>query len=102
MFDLKNFPQVSARAYPNRISDDILRSLGWDNLETRRLKQKVVAMYKIMNGAMPAYMQDFFCKVSDAYHYDTCSSHPVLCLPKPKTNFLKRSFKYNGVVECSP
>ena len=56
--------------------------LGWDNLCTRRKKQKLKIMFKTLNGQSPEYLKG--------------NSDNKLALSKPRTDFLKRSFCYSG------
>ena len=72
-----------------------LRSkLGWDNLCTRRKKQKLKLMFKTLNDQSPEYLKGLFKPFSTDYGLKT--SNNKLFLPKPRTDFLKRSFCYNG------
>ena len=54
-------------------------------------------MFKSLNGLAPVYLQDLF---SDERHtdYDMRDSLHKLNLPKPRTDYLKRSFGYNGAL----
>ena len=79
-------------------SKDILQSLGWDDIGTRHLKQKLITMYKTLNNEMPKYLHDFFQYVSEAHKHNLRGSHSNLTLPRPRTNYLKNSFKYSGAV----
>ena len=36
----------------------MLADLGWESLQTRRRKHKLVTFYKIINGIAPAYLRD--------------------------------------------
>ena len=72
-----------------------LRSkLGWDNLCTRRKKQKLKLMFKTLNDQSPEYLKGLFKPFSTDYGLK--NSNNKLFLPKPRTDFLKRSFCYNG------
>ena len=47
-----------------------------------------------MNGRTPEYLQRLFAQ---SYANDNLgNSERKLALPKPRTNYLKRSFSYNG------
>ena len=68
--------------------------LGWDNLCTRRKKQKMKLMFKTLNDQSPEYLKGLFKPFST--DYGLRNSDNKLALPKPRTDFLKRSFCYNG------
>ena len=51
-------------------------------------------MFKPLNGLAPVYLQDLFSK----RHTDMRDSLPKLNLPKPRTDYLKRSFGYSGAL----
>ena len=68
--------------------------LGWDNLCTRRKKQKLKLMFKTLNDQSPEYLKDPFMPFST--DYGLRNSDNKLALPKPRTDFLKRSFCYSG------
>ena len=68
--------------------------LGWDNLCTRRKKQKLKLMFKTLNDQSPEYLKGLFMPFST--DYGLRNSENKLALPKPRTDFLKRSFCYSG------
>ena len=51
-------------------------------------------MYKTMNGHAPDYLQRLFPQYYS--NYNLRNSEGKLALPKPITNYLKRSFSYSG------
>ena len=51
-------------------------------------------MYKTMNGLTPEYLQRLFAQSYS--NYNLRNSEGKLALPKPRTNYLKRSFSYSG------
>ena len=76
-------------------SDTALRGkLGWDNLCTRRKKQKLKLMFKTLNDQSPEYLKGLFKPFSTGYSLRNTDNK--LALPKPRTDFLKRSFSYSG------
>ncbi len=83
--------------YKNESGQSLLASnaLGWINLEERRAKMKVRLMYKSINNLAPERLSNLFQNSSTIYDYDLRGSSTRLCLPKPKTEFLKNSFSYN-------
>ena len=53
-------------------------------------------MFKSMNGLAPVYLHELFSERHTAY--DLRDSFRKLNLPKPRTNYLKRSFGYSGAL----
>ena len=68
--------------------------LKWE-LSFRRKKQKALIMYKTLNDLAPDYLQCLFTQrhIKD---YNLRNFEQNLSLPKPNTNYLKRSFSYSG------
>ena len=71
-------------------------SLGWITLEERRAEMKTRLMYKSINKLAPQRLSNFFQNSNTMYDYDLRGSSTRLCLPKPRTKNLKKSFSYNG------
>ena len=71
-------------------------SLGWTNLEERRVHIKAKLMYKSINNLAPERLSNLFQNSNTIYDYDLRGSSTRLCLPRPKTEFMKKSFSYNG------
>ena len=60
------------------------------------LKQREVIMtFKILTGRSPQYLEKLF-SISQNVNYNLRSNQTKSKLPKPKTNFLKRSFSYRA------
>ena len=76
-------------------SNLLLAMLRWEELSLRRKKQKALIMYKTLNELAPDYLQCLFTErhVND---YNLRNLEGKLSLPKPNTNYLKRSFCYSG------
>ena len=74
----------------------LLNSLGWDNLSVRRAKQKANLMYKCINNLAPAYLCNLFAPRTPNYYFRNAKKK--LMLPKPRTDYLKRSFSYSGAL----
>ena len=76
-------------------SNLLLAMLKWEKLSLRRKKQKALIMYKTLNDLAPDYLQRLFTQrhVND---YNLRNLEGKLSLPKPNTNYLKRSFCYSG------
>ena len=57
-------------------------------------------MFKSLNGLAPVYLQDLFSE----WHtdYDFRDSFRKLNLPKPRTDYWKRSFDYSGAYLWNP
>ena len=75
-------------------SNHLLDSLKWEKLSLRRKKQKGLIMYKTIHDLAPEYLQRLFSQ-RDA-EYNLRNLEGKLTLPKPNTNYLKRSFCYSG------
>jgi hypothetical protein len=71
-----------------------LDSLQLDKLSLRRKKLKTNLMFKIPKGHTPSYLQNLFSLRGTRYNFR--NSEVKLNLPKPRTNFLKRSPSYSG------
>ena len=78
-------------------SADVLESLGWETLESRRQRMKSVFLYKIINDyTAPNLKQSLIGSNSMPSSYTLRSTDTDIALPKPRTEFLKKSFKYSG------
>ena len=82
---------IMGTRYDDRIrSSDLSQSLEWNTLHVRWAKLRSVLLYKILNVNYSPCLRDL-----DRRYY--LRNHDMdLALPKPKTNFLKRSLKYNA------
>ena len=75
----------------------ILNNLNLDNLCLRRKKIKAGIMFKILvKSDAPSYLQNLFSIRGTGYNLR--NSEIKLSLPKPRTNYLKRSLSYSGAV----
>ena len=80
-------------------SADIIQTLSWDTLDVRRPRAKSTLMYKILNDdTAPNLRNSFVRRNVDQTDYHLRNSATDLTLPKPKREFLKRSFKYSGAI----
>ena len=75
----------------------LLDMLGQDRVSISRTKQKAVVMFITLNKQMPPYMQDMFFSACDFY-YNIWRSENILHVPKPRTDYRKRSLGYSGAV----
>ena len=66
----------------------LLDKLSWDKV--------VVTMFKSLNKRAPVYLQNLFHERST--YYDLRNSSCKSTLPRPHTNYLKRSFSYSGAL----
>ena len=73
----------------------LLAVLKWEKLSLRFTKQRALIMYKTLNEFAPEYLSCLFTQrhVND---YNLRNLEGRLSLPKPNTNYLKRSFCYSG------
>jgi hypothetical protein len=72
-------------------ADVLLDILHLDNLSLRRNKLKIGLVFKTLT-----YLQSLFSTRSS--EYDLRNSEMKLNLPKPRTNYQKRSFHYSGAL----
>ena len=85
---------ITGQSYEVR-SAQILESLNWIPIEDMLSKRETVMTFKALTNSLPDYVQNFFQK-SENSKYSLRSNNVKLSLPKPKTNFLKRSFSYRA------
>ena len=62
----------------------------------RRAKQKANLMYKSINNLAPAYLCNLFAPRTPNYYFRNAKKK--LILPKPRTDYLNRSFSYSGAL----
>ena len=56
-------------------------------------------MFKCMNGLAPDYLSIKFTACTDLYNYCLRSTtSELLHVPRPNSDFLKRTFKYSGLI----
>ena len=68
-------------------------ALGWTSLEERRSLMKAKLMYKTVNQLAPQRL----CNISNnVTSYNLRGSSNGLFIPRPRTEFLKKSFSYSG------
>ena len=53
-------------------------------------------MFKSVNELYPSNISEGFSHVNEKNPYNLRECNSKLCLPHPKTEFLKRSFNYRG------
>ena len=75
----------------------LLNALQLDNLYVRRRKLKAQLMFEIiLKGNMPSYLRTLFSIRNTEYNLR--NNQFKLNLPKPRTNYLKRSLSYDGAL----
>ena len=91
---------ITGTRYEDRIrSSDLLKGLGWDNLRTRWAKLKSILTYKVLNDNCSPCLRESLVRLTELNRgYNLRNQETDLALPKPKTNFLKRSFKYSSSI----
>ena len=86
--------RVITKSSYNTNSSYLLNSLSWDKLSVRRTKQKANLMYKCVNKLAPSNLCNMF--TPRALSFDLRDASQKLYLPKPRTDYLRRSFTYSG------
>ena len=75
----------------------LVKQLGWMNINERYKYFVSVSMFKCHLGSAPSTLSTSFTKVSDIHKYSTrAASSASLALPQPRTEMLKRSLLYSG------
>ena len=73
-----------------------LRHLGRSLLSERRFHIKARQMFKVLHDLAPVRLSNIFRNSFSANSYHLRNADNKLALPLPKTEFLKKSFSYNG------
>ena len=80
-------------------ANQLLKELGWDNLQTRRQKLMAEMVYKSLNSFAPNYLSSKFIQRSDvSTSYNLRKSDNKLAIPLSHTNYYRNSFGYSGAV----
>ena len=79
-------------------SKDILPKLKWADLQKRRNIQKLILMYKILNGQAPTYLSDLFTTANRPTGYNLRRSEFNVKIPQPHTEYRRRSLSYSGAI----
>ena len=94
---LQKLQNRAARVIMNMTNDVdhsiALQAVGWKTLEVERKKAKSKMIYKLLNNIGPESLTNLFTYslIQPAKHFEY-----TLCLPQPRTNYLKKSFMYDG------
>ena len=78
-------------------SCSLLDELKWETLSSNRLKQKAILMFNTLNKRTPVCLQQMFSPSESTYSLR--DSYGNLFVPRPHTDYLKRSFGYSGPSE---
>ena len=85
---------ITGQTYDVR-STQILGDLSWIPIEDTLKRREIIMSFKAVTDRLPTYLQELFSKCNNDNYY-LRSNNSKLALPKPKTNFLKRSFSYRA------
>ena len=77
-------------------ADPLFEQLNLKRLDTQRQIQVATMVHKSKHGLAPDYLGSLFTKHDPPYSLR--NSENKLAVPLPRTNFLKNSFSYHGVV----
>ena len=77
-------------------SELALRHLGCSLLSERRFHIKARQMFKVLHDLAPVRLSNIFRNSCSANSYHLRNADNKLALQLPKTEFLKKSFSYNG------
>ena len=88
--------RIVTRSSFDESAKPLLDMLGWDTVSVAREKQKAITMFKSVNSLAPKYLMDMFSYRQSLYNFR--NSENILNVPKPRTNYLKRSLGYSGAV----
>ena len=77
-------------------SKNVLEKLEWLPLKERRVEQKAIMMYKIVNNLAPKYMVQMFENNHGSNYYNLRNSKYDFQLPKCKTEYYGKSFAFSG------
>ena len=77
-------------------SSVLIKRLNWLPFHLRIEYNKLILMFKALNGQAPDYLSNLF-KFQDAQRYSTRSSATqFLCIPKVRTELYKKSLTFSG------
>ena len=98
---LQKFQSRAARVITGATYDiksvDVLHTLSCETLDLRRSYSKSAFIYKILNNYTAPGLKEYFREsIVSQSTYHLRNSETDLTLPKPRTEFLKKSFKYSG------
>lgn len=76
-----------------------LHALSWKNLNDRHKMNKSVMIFKILNNHSAPNLKDkFITRETNLSNYNLRNSDINLSVPKPNTEYLKKSFGYSAAM----
>ena len=91
--------RVLTYSYYDADTNELMKILGWKNLETQRQIHKDQMVYKYLTGLAPNYLSSKFIQRSDVItSYNLRDSENKLAVSLPRTNYYKNSFSYSGAI----
>jgi hypothetical protein len=78
-------------------SSQVFETFQWHPLKNLMDKRDLTMMFKVLKNMAPNYLTTLFRKCDNS-NYSLRSNNLKLTLPKPKTDFLKRTLSYRGAV----
>ena len=85
---------ITSKSYEVR-SEDVLKELNWHPLRQRYQINKLILMHKAKNNTLPTSLTEMF-HITNSHRYELRSNNTNYALPKPKTNFMKKSISYSA------
>ena len=70
--------------------------LCWGPVKADMKKTKAKMMYKLLNNMGPTSLTNLFTYKNEITNCNLRDISSSLCLPKPRTNNMKKSFMYDG------
>ena len=86
---------VITRSTYNKPPTQIFKKLHWRPIKKMLNDRDVIMTFKALKGLLPVYLMHLF-NISNNNSYQLPSNNRNLCLPKPRTNFLKNSIFLPG------
>ena len=74
-------------------ANELLKILGWKNLETQCQIHKAQMVYKSLNGLAPSYLSSKFIQRSDIIITSSDSENKLVVSLLPRTNYYKKYFQ---------
>ena len=96
----KRAARVITRSNYETRSAQIFQTLHWKPIKDILDKRYLIMIFKTLQGLAPNYLRQLL-NVSNNNSYQLRSNNRNLSLPKPRTNFCKKSFSYRGAVMCN-
>ena len=78
--------------------DNLFTSLAWKKLEAQWKIHTVSMVYKSLNGLTLQYLNSLSSYRNEVSSYSLRDSKDMLAIPLPRTNYVKNSFSYRGLV----